>query len=311
MLSKAAKKRNKIIYALLINCGVIGVTLLMSIFTFSVAWFSNNKTVKTNGMITKVKVDPCLLSIDYELYKYDRDIKSGVKYIQNSENIDLSLNQFDNFIRERNANNNNILKFTVSFLGTSEYTRSLSLDIKCLESVIGEEFDNGYETTSVERTHLDAKGYQYKTGSSDSKYICNNISNVISFKILPYSYTIEDVENKFDIASEITIDESTDALIYSSATTAFKALESIQFASETDKTNTNLNYEIHNIPAGVSKVIYYVEYNYDTDLIDAFLSPNEIITNSGIDMLDTNATISFLEDIEYFEFKTEEEISNE
>lgn len=313
MLSKEAKRRNRIIYVLLANAGIICVSLCMALFSMSVAWFSNNKNVSGNGMQVQVKVDPNIMDISFDLYKYDFDQKNGIKLseAEATSGENLSLNKYDNFIKTRNVNNNNIIRFNIEFGGTVSTTRKLNLSLKCLETEANTTFDNKISTQGT-RTHNDGVGYKYNNGTKD--FVCNNISNVIEFKYFAYTYTIGETTTKFN--TNISIDESSDASVYASATNIFNNkdlnIQPTYFVNKSSnnfvKNSTSINLTVNNVNGATESMVFYLQYNYSESLIDNFLSPNEMIeTNTGLDVLRTNATIKFIEDIESILFSSDEE----
>ena len=94
-------------------CSIGFIATLIGLAVSSYAWFSANRNAKAAGMSLTTEIDTNLVSLDFKLYKYDFDKKEGVEYIEGREGFNLQLNDFDNFIRERNVNNNNIIRFKI------------------------------------------------------------------------------------------------------------------------------------------------------------------------------------------------------
>lgn len=278
------------------TCVTIGfIATLIGLSVSSYAWFSANKRPTATGMEMKVEVDTNLVDINFKLYKYDFDKKEGVEYIEGREGFNLQLNDFDNFIRERNVNNNNIIRFNVSLpnASSSEGKRKIKVSATSLESVIGNNFDGGF-TDGVARTYIDEEGYKYHNASKDKDYICNSISNIIYFKGFAYSYVLDGETYKVD--NNITIDESTPATIYRDATNEFvKRAEEFSFINGSIKDN-QLEFNLEEVNAKASSVVFYVEYNYKVDLIDTFLADTEIVGSQDIGMMSNR--INFMKDIE-------------
>lgn len=307
MLLKKLSKKAKLIAALFINIATIGVALIMTSVTISYAWFGSQRSVNPQANEIKIGADPNMMNISFELYKYDKDQRVGVKTVEGQDGFDLSLNQFDNFIRERNTHNSNILRFTIDFMGQTGTDRDLTIDISCLATSIGNDFDAGYniEGDTSRRTYSDKTGYMYDKaveGSESTTFMCNNISNVLVFKMIPYSYTTEEGTTLFD--TESTIDETSPASIYDTATAEFNSNENgVKFVSSDTSKYTKVSFVAEDIPAATKSMVIYVEYNYNISLIDKFLTKNEVITSAGVDALTTSATINFQKDIEQFAFK--------
>lgn len=272
--------------------------------------------VEAKGMKATIAIDEQIMNMTFNLYKYDADKKQGIRYAnatieRDGEKVtDLSLNQFDNFIRERNAHNNNILRFNIEFPQELANPRLLTTLIKSKPTVIDEEFDAGVEE-NPEKTRLydDTCGYKYTTDSST--YICNNISNVISFKIYPYGYYEGGTLVRFNTDAAYTIDESSDSSTYETATDVFtKISESYDFVKQSGSVYTKpypqLEFTTAPFSSTVTTIIVYMEYNYKTELIDSFLEGTEFISGTGTEALDKGVNINFVPDIDGIKFEVSE-----
>lgn len=243
----------------------------------------------------RVEVDTNLIDINFKLYKYDFDKKEGVEFVEGTTEFNLQLNDFDNFIRERNVNNNNIIRFNVALPhpSTSEGLRNLRVSSLLNPTTIGDNFYGGF-TDSVSRTFIDEQGYKYHNASKDQNYICNNISNIIYFKGFVYSYVLDGVTHLYD--DSIVIDESTPATTYRDATNEFiERTSEATFVSSGSK-NNKLQFDLEQVDSRASSVVLYVEYNYNTDLVDSFLNNTEIVGAQDIGMM--SSRIAFQKDIQ-------------
>ena len=282
-------------------CSIGFIATLMGLAVSSFAWFSANKKTIGKGMSLTTEIDTNLVSLDFKLYKYDFDAKEGKEYIEGTESFNLDLNDFDNFIRERNVYNNNVIRFNVTIPAAEAAqsgTRKLTLTANVPETTIGDNFSGGF-TDGVSRTYIDDSGYKYHNASKGADYTCNNISNIIYFKGFPYSYTIGDETTLWD--EEVNF-EGTDAspatpdAIYKGATEEFgKISEQASFISGGVKDNS-LTFDIVEVDARATKVVFYIEYNYKINLVDAFLENTEIVGAQDIGMM--SSRIVFQKDIE-------------
>lgn len=243
----------------------------------------------------RVEVDTNLVDINFKLYKYDFDKKEGVEYVEGTESFNLQLNDFDNFIRERNVNNNNIIRFNVTLPhpSASEGLRNFRVSASLNETVIGDPFNGGF-TDTVSRTYRDTTGYWYNNAQKGKAYICNNISNIIYFKAFVYSYVLDGVTHLYD--DSIVIDESTPATTYRDATSEFvERTAEATFVTDGSKSNS-LQFDLEQVDSRASSVVLYVEYNYNTDLVDSFLANTEIVGAQDIGMM--SSRIAFQKDIQ-------------
>lgn len=282
-------------------CSIGFVATLIGLAVSSYAWFSANKVTTGKGMNLKTEIDTNLINLDFKLYKYDFDMKEGVEYIEGTESFKLDLNDFDNFIRERNVYNNNVIRFNAyipAAEGAEGGKRKLSLVANVPETTIGEKFNGGF-TDRVNRTYVDNSGYKYHNDNDSKDYTCNNISNIIYFKALPYSYKIGDSITLWDenINFEGTLENPATAdQIYKGATVEFgKHEKKSSFISSGSKGNL-LTLDIVELDARATNVVFYIEYNYNIELIDAFLQNTEIVGAQDIGMM--SSRIVFQKDIE-------------
>jgi len=291
------------------TCISIGfVTTLIGLAVSSYAWYSANKQVTGTGMNLKVEVDTNLVDINFKLYKYNADTKEGTEYIEGKEGFDLKLNKYDNFIRERNTYNSNILRFNVSLpnaKGSEESYRKIAISARLNATVEGSDFNGGFKD-EVKRTHVDTTGYQYKNAAKDKNYLCNNISNIIYFKGFAYSYVLNNQTYKVD--DQISIDETTATSIYEDTTDVFAGItEKATFVTSSGKQN-EIQFYLENINSKASSVVFYVEYNYNGSLIDSFLANTEIVGSQDTSMM--ASTIEFQKDIDRIIISSQE-VSND
>lgn len=243
----------------------------------------------------QVNVDTNLVDMNFKLYKYDQDEKCGLEYVEGSDGFNLDLNDFDNFIRERNAYNANIIRFHVSLpnAGGSELAyRKISVTADIDETVIDSNFNGGF-TDRVQRTYNDEQGYKYHNASQDHDYMCNNISNIVYFKGFAYTYEVDGVTHKVD--ESITIDESSPTSIYLGARDVFESRSTqFTFVSGGEK-STQLQFDLEEIDSKATSIIFYIEYNYNIDLVDTFLNNTEIVGSQDTSMM--SSRIVFQKDI--------------
>lgn len=253
----------------------VSVTLfsLLTCFTGVFAWFVVTGIANNESSNFNVITDPNIMNFELSLYKYDYDEKAGYRLYENDPDFTFMLNKYDKFLTERNTNNNNILRFELSFTHTlsSEQNRKVNFDFKCTPTGIGEKFDNGIKDTK-DRRHIDAEGYKYSCESIN--YICNKISNVIYFKVLPYTYIKNGSTYKFD--TSINIDETNPANTYANATSAFANVTGKSFVNNKTKSTKITDNSIIVDPAATGMVLY-IEYSYVPSLVEDFLYPNEFV----------------------------------
>lgn len=285
---------------------IAGIATLIGFSVSTLAWYTNNKVGEGDGLDVQINVDSELIYFDFKLYKYDQMTKEGVEYVERQDaNFDLNLNKFDNFIRERNVNNNNIIRFHVTFTNynvvDSEQKR-ITVNANIDSTKVGDPFDGAF-TDSATRTYSDTLGYKYNKTNGDitKEYICNNISNIIYFKGFMYSYIIDGTTYYAD--DSISIDESTADSTYKTATEAFKNFDENRFITGSSK-STSLRLDLDEINIKAEEAIFYIEYNYDTDLVDTFLNDTEIVGSQDVTMMGSN--IEFMKDIKEIIISTEE-----
>lgn len=253
---------------------------LFTCFTGVYAWFNVATHQELENTGAQVVVDSNAIDFSYRLYKYNSDKKQG-EATDGSSTLDLNLNKFDNLIRSRNINNNNILRFDVRFAIHNEEdagkNRNLNLNINCEHTTEGQAFDSGVTDSSTRRC-IDTNGFKYSktSGGVTKDYVCNNMSNIIYFKAFPYSYTIGNVVTKCD---STLFTEGSDDEIYTRATEKFQSVNPVSFVNNDGSKKTsiiNLNLNNYNIPKNASNFVFYLEYSYNQTLVDnVFLENNE------------------------------------
>lgn len=277
-----------------VTIGGIGAVIAFAVSSFS--WFHVNKKVTSSGMKTQIFADINLVDFDFMLYKYDFDLKEGVGFSE--EDFDLGLNKFDNYIRERNINNNNIIRLNATLphsKASGEGDREIFVNVNCSESEVGSNYDaHVTERTPVNRTHSDENGFKYDANSHT--YYCNNTSNVIQFKCFVSEYVVDGV--KTVLTPEL--DETNADTTYKTATNIFKGMEDAEksFIEDSVK-DDNIVVSSNKIPSIVSNFVLYIEYNYNEALVDEFLRNTEFFSSSGqgTQILEGNM-IGFNKDIE-------------
>ena len=277
-----------------VTIGGIGAVIAFAVSSFS--WFHLNKTVTGTGMKTQIFADINLVDFDFMLYKYDFDLKEGVGYSE--EDFDLGLNKFDNYIRERNINNNNIIRLNATLphsKASGAGDREIYVNVICSESEVGSRYDaHVTERFPVNRTHSDENGFKYSANSNT--YYCNNTSNVIQFKCFVSEYTVDGVKTVLTP----DLDETTDDSTYKTATNIFKGMENREKSFiENSVKDDNIVVSSNSIPSTASNFILYIEYNYNEALVDEFLRNTEFFSSSGqgTQILEGNL-IGFNKDIE-------------
>lgn len=275
---------------------------LLTLFTAAFAWFQLKSDEDLAQTVFKINSSSDLVSFNYDVYRYNFSTKQGYKTKGSSE-TDLSLNKYDSFIRERNANNNNILRFDITFGGineSSKFSRNISVLVNSLETAVGSSFNGG---TSADKT-----GYKYNKNAET--YICNNISNIIQFKSFVYSYTYLDgntpVNKKLVTDSKYAFDETSEASIYAGAANYFKILSPKTFVANSSKVTTIEVGEQLSNAGQITSLVFYVEYNYNEELVQDFFENNEFFDNESLQEFDPDGkTIEFNSDILTITVKSE------
>lgn len=267
---------------------------LVTCFVGVFAWFQNDGVRRNGANPFSINADPNILTFSVSLYKYDYDLAAGYVLEEDDPDFTFVLNKYDKFIPERNTNNNNILRFDIEFknLLNEGTQRKVDFSYECLTSVAGTKFDNGIVDTK-QRLYSDDYGYKYSCESKS--YVCNKISNVIYFKLLPYTYTVDGTVYKFD--DTLDIDETVPANTYEDATEAFVDIEESTFVTNNSKVTTIDNDSV-TVPAKTKKMIIYLEYSYNDELVESFLNPNEfVVSPETAEIFIGGVTIEFFKDV--------------
>ncbi len=102
-------------------------------FAATFAWFTAAKQLQTFNIATQIEAHE--LNLNYEIYKFDDNVKDIVK------TNDLSLNPYDTVIKEKNKNNVIVIKATLQsnfFLGKSTY--DVNISIACTETTASTDY---------------------------------------------------------------------------------------------------------------------------------------------------------------------------
>lgn len=246
---------------------------LFTCFTGVYAWF--NVRVQQNELDSAVTIQRNSNDISdllTDVYYYDSSKGVGVKGTGVAS--DYVLADSDGFIISNNLHKNRILRFEITFNEASSADRNLLIDLVAKSSINGDPFVSGVSDGNT-RKHIDTLNYKYSLLGEN--YICNNISNVIQFKSLVYGYYVSGSTEIKPVGGALPFAYSEDAnTIYQSATTAFSSISNVtRFA---DKTSKTLEKQIvESVPGEAIKIICFVEYNYNTELMQEFYGNNEFL----------------------------------
>lgn len=258
------------------------VFTIVSVCTATVAWFSINNNVDATGMRVRCADPDTPITLTYDVLKFDDNTKLGVSYGQTPAAIVLP--EYDSYISKKNEYANVILRLEATF------TEGLSTD-----SYVG--FD------------IDCDADLFKT-ISQTTYIDDQTSNVIQFKSVIYSYTIE---NEVDPPSEIITATITDTFSetpavnndarYKSATTFFDSLYvSTVYVSPAARNSTKISNKIVTLLPEIGtrtqiieSIVIYLELSYNFGLVDNYIDTRY---NSG------SSTINLTGDINDLSFYT-------
>ena len=243
------------------------------------AWFTANQRADNSmGQITAISDDP--LDVDFEIYEYDEDNRTGRIAVDKIETLEdgteketsrFALPQYDTFITERNTYNNKILRMEILWKSAADSSTTFSLDIPC----------SGDFTSKVDGVDK----------------VTKNMSNIIGFK-----YFL-----RHDL--DVELDESTAGKIYDSAYSVFDGInDKVGYVNvDSNKVGSKLNdktVHLSNLDvdenATDNKTILYIEYFYDESLIDYYFDHSEDSKPTADNLAST--AISFNCDILRFEF---------
>lgn len=281
--------------------------------TGALAWLSNPhfNTPASNFMAIK----PIALNINFDLY-YRNVITQNVVKVSGGDDTDLSLQTYRTDISETNKPFNNILKMTIAFEGGSSISRVLNTKINCIERTIGGIYNIG--PAGATRTFIDTCGYKYhyvKEGEKENDFICDYISNLIQFKAYIYLYNIGDTKYLPDpsreclIQTDKRIDYTSDETLFSSAKDIFDDISSANTFVSNGTKQKDINFSFASIPAEATSIEYYIEYNYNTELLNNYLNFCEYLRNrefdEGFDPTAADLNVAFQKDLVSIELTTD------
>lgn len=297
----------------LVSAVSVTIFSLFVSFTGVFAWFTTKSKVDSNSTAFTVE-KAGEFNFTYKLYYYDNKTKSVVCKDESSSTMDLSLQSFDTSVSETNDTFNNILRFDVDFTGKdTSKTRKMTTKVKCAATTVGSNYSPLQGETAT-RTFADKVGFKFNYSKTESgttttgNYICDNISNIIQFKGFAYSYKIGSTVTKID--STKTIDFTSNTTVYNTAKNIFNSMSSVsKFVSSTTSKNGEITFDFTGIPGGAESVEYYLEYNYNTDLLNQYIKNNEYLKNrefsEDFDPTEIDLNVTFLKDITELKLSTE------
>ena len=253
----------------------ISVVLFSLVATFSgaIAWFQALRDAGTNNSNFDVRKGDSI-NVDYELYRYDSERKTG---IMDEDNTNFVLPSYDTFLTSRNINNSIFLKIDIDFLTPTSQSKNIKLTASCTESYL----DN--------QSHVKAVS-----------------SNIVYFSSLLVS-TRDQNGNTTEYA---TVDFTNANTTYTSAKSAFTnqiSKHSFVSGNPLAKNSTSLSLYDNNglsIPTGKTGATILLKYDYSDSLV------NNYIENCGEDIWDstvlTSEFVEFSADINSIEVKYEE-----
>ena len=259
---------------------IIFSSVILSISFFSAltgtyAWFTASRALSVS--ISNVSCyDPTIKNISSEFYRWNEDLLRG-EIILDSEAQTFKLEEYDSFILSRNEKIDKIIRVTIDHIAPLENDMYISLKANCGSNSI---FDN-------------------------NKYVNKQISNIIQFQAF-LAYNVNQNNEKTEINTNVN--EESDDAIFSSVHTYFKS-ETIkdEFTTFVDiKTDVNnptkeaskkIKFcdESILIPQGTVSSVFYIDYTYNTDLVDFYFDNSDVDKDVG---LITGSVIEFLDDIE-------------
>lgn len=243
---------------LIITAAIGNVAMSLSAAAIATyAWFQQNIKVAADSLT--VACEEPSDKLEYKIFKYKDDIKAGYGYTSPSE---FTLPDYDTFIPEKNVYANVIIRavVTVPAFETKDY--SFKIDLTRLSSTF---LNNG------------------KIG--------NVTSNVIQLKSTIYAFK-EVGKDSFtpNTSSHNSIDESSDASIYSTASAYFASRSTpttfvpIRYADDGSAIVNRGDEEakrtislVPDLPDGfeISKVVMYLECSYHDTLVNEYLRTNQ------------------------------------
>ena len=256
---------------IIFSCVILSISFFAAL-TGTYAWFTANRALSV--LISNVSCyDPTVKNISSEFYRWNEDKLQGEKI----KNKTFILEEYDSFILSRNEKIDKIIRVTIDHIAPLENDMYISLKANCgSDSIFG-----------------------------DNNYVNKEISNIIQFQAF-LAYNVNQNNEKTEINTNVN--EESDDAIFSSVHTYFKS-ETIkdEFTTFVDiKTDVNnptkeaskkIKFcdESILIPQGTVSSVFYIDYTYNTDLVDFYFANSDVDKDVG---LITGSVIEFLDDIE-------------
>ena len=227
---------NKKTKIMVVGFSFVGINI-STLLTASIAWFNTNRQVSGDGMIVKARNEQNVDILAKHIYTWDYDHDEPI------ETDELDLSPFDCFITTRNVYARKFLKLTLQYPNGVPANSYLSIQVDC----------------SGELTYI-------KNGET---YVATEISNLIQFKY-------------FDNING-TIRETDVNTIYNDCRSTFDGINTLSKFVVLTGSGDNItgskptkSLESHTIPLAPASSVssyttdLYIEYTYNTDLIDYY-----------------------------------------
>ena len=236
-----------------LSCAVAGVA--------TYAWYYERREVSTMGTNISAASD---VTIDYDILKYDDDLKKGVAYHNDDEQFFLP--DYDQYIKAKNVYSNIVIRAEISFgmyLDTTDH--ELEIDI----------------TKTITSTLKDANGIRLLTSNvSQFKCIATSYTPYNSDTSIPIGVGISEVQGTY---KDVIDAEYRTAIAYFATRNTPSTFISLMNGQPVDPDNGDtitLVPELYNIGT-IKKAVVYIECSYNEKLVDAFVEdhPNEQIHN--------------------------------
>jgi hypothetical protein len=223
--------------------------LIFAIFGFlsvngSLAWFSNNKQVTSNGMQLQSVIEELIIA-DYEIYYYDVSDGAGKRW-ENEEESAI-MREYDSVFTDRNENTSLIFKIPIQGPYIRE-GKAFTVTLDCTQAL--------YET--------DAEGAQ-------TNNVADYLSNVVQIK----ASAITALKNETD--ANIIYTQATE---HFKTVEKDNEKEFVLVSDNTATKNVSITFTIENYGASTSMDLY-IEMDYSPELIKYYLGHRDGKLSSG------------------------------
>ena len=242
-------KNKKLIVKSVLSLSLVVLVMAVAIVAWSstsYGWFAYNKTVNGSNMSVVSVDNPALLIDEYHIYKRDIENQAIIEVSNNVSgsdlyNADVSLNEYDTIIKERNVGTHIVISVVIGHI-----QRGGAIKVSLTNSnPIGE---------SDQNNPLDPY-----------------LSNICSFRC-KYGYETDEISTAFN--SFTNSDTYYKFVTVTSNESSFTNVK----ASLIEMTITNYDDAIF-AEDGVDKLRVYIEISYNEELVTSYLSQNKLSTD--------------------------------